>query len=45
MNRVDCPVCNRSIAVTHTGRCLRHNDTAGGMCPMTGRHLPEEVEV
>ena len=39
-----CPVCRRPIAATPTtGRVWRHNDKVGGMCPMTGRHLPIET--
>jgi hypothetical protein len=38
-----CPVCYRPVAaIDTTRRVLRHNDKAGGMCPMTGRHLPLE---
>ena len=40
-----CPVCKKPIAATPTtGRVWRHNDKAGNLCPMTGRHLPIEEE-
>ncbi len=43
--RVTCPVCRRPVEATDTtGRVWSHNDTARGMCQMTGHCVPIEDE-
>lgn len=39
-----CPVCRREVAEAggvHERLFYRHNDTAGGWCPMSGKPIPE----
>lgn len=33
-----CPVCRREVSGVFT--FWRHNDKAGGWCPMSGREIP-----
>lgn len=39
-----CPVCLREVRAGQAGHLARHQDTAGYICPMSGRWCPTNDE-